>query len=212
MARQDDARRAEGPRANQKLRTRKDLLVAAARLLQDGRTPTMDEVAEAALVSRATAYRYFPTLEALLVEAPLQGAAPDADALFADDPSTDPAQRVDKALDALQRMTYRNAPQLRIMLAQSLGAASGDAPRRQNRRTQLIEAALAPVRDQLNPSTYRKLCRALALVFGTEAMIVCSDVLELDEAAAREVTGWAAQALVRAALDDRAAGTPRRRP
>ncbi|MBX3706107.1 MAG: TetR/AcrR family transcriptional regulator [Pseudomonadales bacterium] len=212
MAREDDARRAEGPRANQKLRTRKDLLVAAARLLQDGRTPTMDEVAEAALVSRATAYRYFPTLEALLVEAPLQGAAPDAEALFADDPSTDPEQRVDKALAALQRMTYRNAPQLRIMLAQSLGTAPGDAPRRQNRRTQLIEAALAPVREQLDAATYRKLCRALALVFGTEAMIVCTDVLDLDEAAAREVTGWTAQALVRAALDDRAAGTPRGRP
>jgi hypothetical protein len=47
-------------RENQRRRTRKDLLQAAARLMKEGRTPSLDEVAETALVSRATAYRYFP--------------------------------------------------------------------------------------------------------------------------------------------------------
>jgi len=61
------AARAERP--NQKRRTRKDLLLAAARLLQQGKRPSLEEVAEAALVSRATAYRYFPGVEPLLVEA-----------------------------------------------------------------------------------------------------------------------------------------------
>jgi AcrR family transcriptional regulator len=191
--------RGEG-RANQKLRTRKDLLVAAARLLKDGHTPTMDEVAEAALVSRATAYRYFPSLEALLVEAPLQGETPTPEALFDGDASIDPVARIDKALAALHRVTYRNAPQLRLMLANSLSAGLDGTPRRQNRRSQLIEAALEPVRGQLDAATHRKLCRALALIFGTEAMVVCTDVLQLNERAAREVTGWAAEALVRAAL------------
>ena len=53
-------------RRNQRLRTRKDLLLAAAGLLKEGRTPTMDDVAQHALVSRATAYRYFPSIDALL--------------------------------------------------------------------------------------------------------------------------------------------------
>src|SRR5690606_29203736 len=61
-------------RANQRLRTRKDLLRAAARLLAAGRTPTLEEVAAEALVSRATAYRYFPGIEALLLEAALDVA------------------------------------------------------------------------------------------------------------------------------------------
>ena len=56
-------------RRNQRLRTRKDLLVAASKLLKLGRRPTLEEVAEAALVSRATAYRYFPRVEILLLEA-----------------------------------------------------------------------------------------------------------------------------------------------
>ena len=70
-------------RPNQKSRTRKDLLRAAARLMKDGNCPTFEDVAEEALVSRATAYRYFSGLEALLVEAALDVAMPDAEALFA---------------------------------------------------------------------------------------------------------------------------------
>src|SRR6187549_3792259 len=84
-------------RPNQRHRTRKDLLAAAARLLKRGRPPDMDEVAQEAMVSRATAYRYFPSIEALLVEAPVDGAVPDPDAIFAADPSTDPADRLDRA-------------------------------------------------------------------------------------------------------------------
>ena len=53
-------------RPNQKMRTRKDLLQAASRLMQRGQKPGLDEVAEESLVSRATAYRYFPSMEGLL--------------------------------------------------------------------------------------------------------------------------------------------------
>ncbi len=56
-------------RTNQRYRARKDLIAAAAQLMKGGRKPTLEEVAEAAFVSRATAYRYFPNIEALLVEA-----------------------------------------------------------------------------------------------------------------------------------------------
>jgi AcrR family transcriptional regulator len=94
--------------SNQNLRTRKDLLLAASRLIKEGRRPTMDEVAEAALVSRATAYRYFPSLESLLVEAPLEGAMPDAEAVFASDTSSDPGERLDRAEAAIHRVTYQN--------------------------------------------------------------------------------------------------------
>ena len=49
-----------GGRARQKQRTR-DSLVAAARLLvSDGATPTVEEVAETAGISRTTAYRLLP--------------------------------------------------------------------------------------------------------------------------------------------------------
>lgn len=194
-------------RANQRHRTRKDLLLAAGRLLKEGRKPTMDDVAGEAMVSRATAYRYFPSLEVLLVEAPLDGAVPDAEDLFVGDPTVDPEERVDKAEAALHDMVYKNEAQLRLMLAYSLkqwleSDGKHEIPVRQNRRTQLIEAALAPVRDRLDETGYRRLCAALALIFGTESMVVFRDVLPLNEEAARKVKSWAVRALVRAALEE----------
>lgn len=199
--------------SKQRNRTRKDLLVAAARLLKQGRTPSMDEVADAALVSRATAYRYFPSVEALLVEAPLDTAVPDPHTVLADAPSADAVERVDRAEAALHAMCCHNEAQLRLLLAHSLGQAEAareraDIPIRQNRRTALIEAALAPVRDRLPEDTYRTLCAALALVFGPEAMIVFKDVLRVPDARAREVKSWAVRALVRQALQE----TPHRPP
>jgi AcrR family transcriptional regulator len=193
-------------RTNQRHRTRKDLLAAAGRLLKAGRTPDMDEVAREAMVSRATAYRYFPSIEALLVEAPLDGAVPGPGEVFAaGDQSTDVAERAVRAERAMHEAVYRNEAQLRVMLAASLerGGNGSEVPVRQNRRTPLIEAALAPARERLGEEAYGRLCAALALVFGTEAMVVFKDVLGVDEERAREVKGWAVRALVRAAENER---------
>lgn len=193
-----------GKPSNRELRTRKDLLLAASRLVKKGRKPTMDDVAAEALVSRATAYRYFPSVDALLVEAPIDNAVGDPGEMFAGDTSTDAEARIDAAEAALHRLVYDNEAQLRVMLANTIlhGKKAEGVPPRQNRRIPLIEAALATTRDRLKPAAYRRLCAALSVIFGTESMIVFQDVLRLDEAEARTVKSWAAKTLVRAALAD----------
>jgi AcrR family transcriptional regulator len=206
-------------RANQRQRTRKDLLSAAARLMKAGRCPTVAEVAEEARISRATAYRYFPSQDVLLAEAPIDDAVPGPRELFAGDPSTDPEERVDKAEKALHEMVTANEPQLRLMLARSLerpatGAKRDGIPVRQNRRGALIDAALEPARQRFDDSSYELLRAALAHFFGTESMVVTSDVLQLGPKKARAVKSWAVRALVRAALErspPRTNGRSRRR-
>jgi AcrR family transcriptional regulator len=196
------ARRVQG-RPNQRQRTRHDLLSAAARLLRRGVTPTIESVAEAAMVSRATAYRYFPTIDALLVEAPLEDDIPDAQRLFADGAPADPEVRIDAAEAALHDMVYRNEAQLCRLLASSLNREARDGtPVRQNRRSPLIDAALAPLRSRLSRAQYQRLSAALAVYFGPEAMVVFRDVLQIDSAQARRVKSWAVRALVRAALKE----------
>jgi AcrR family transcriptional regulator len=189
-----------GARANQKLRTRKDLLEAAARLMREGRTPSFDEVAEAALVSRATAYRYFPGLDALLLEAALDLDTPTPEALFADDVSTEPEARLARLDAALSGMVAANEAALRTMLAQSVQRIDGgDAPVRQNRREALIDAALDPVRDQFSAGDLDLLKKALPVFLGIETLVVFKDVLQLDDAEAARVRAWAIRALVAAA-------------
>ncbi|MCC6677526.1 MAG: TetR/AcrR family transcriptional regulator [Phycisphaerales bacterium] len=195
----------EAGRINQRRRTRKDILAAAARLLRMGRSPGMDDVAAEAGVSRATVYRYFPSVEALLVEAPLDGAVPGPAEVFGGDPSTDPVDRADRAEAILHDMVYRNEGQLRAMLAASLqrGEARAEGvPVRQNRRMPLIRAALAPARSRMSGEAHDTLCAALALMYGVESMVVFSDVLGIGEAQARRIKSWAVRALVRAAMEE----------
>src|ERR1700754_62271 len=68
------------PRDRQTRRTRRALVDAADALFAEGRVPTVAAVAERADVARATAYRYFPSQEALLLETTFLG---DSDAMRA---------------------------------------------------------------------------------------------------------------------------------
>jgi len=192
----------ESGRWKQRRRTRKELLAAAARLVKRGGTPTLEQVADEAMVSRATAYRYFPNVEALLIEVPLDVGTPDPATLFAGDSSTDPAARVERVDQALHDFIAENEAALRLMLAHALerkARGDGAMPVRQDRRTPLIAAALAPARDRFAPARLKTLTAALALIVGTEAMVVFRDVLQLDEGEARKVRRWAIRALVEAA-------------
>lgn len=189
-----------GGQANRRLRTRKDLLEAAARLLREGRNPSFEEIAEAALVSRATAYRYFPGLDALLLEAALHVETPTPDGLFADDASTDALSRVERLDAALSAMVAANEAPLRAMLAQSVQRAGDpDAPVRQNRRSPLVAAALTPAIPPLRPAELDTLSKALVVLMGIEAVVVFKDVLRLDDAEAARVRKWMIRALVEAA-------------
>src|SRR3954466_13689538 len=80
-------------RVNQKTRTRTAIVRAAAELSSTGREVTMPEVAKAALVSEATAYRYFPDLASLLREAIADQIPSPEEALAGGADPLDPAQR-----------------------------------------------------------------------------------------------------------------------
>ena len=104
-------------RTRQKARTRVALVDAARELLAAGGTPNVEEVAAAAGVSRATAYRYFPNQRALFVAAHPEVEAID---LLGDDAPEDPQQRLDRTIAELIRLTIDTEPELRTMLRLSL--------------------------------------------------------------------------------------------
>jgi AcrR family transcriptional regulator len=179
--------------------------------MKQGRSPSLEEIAEEALVSRATAYRYFPSVEALLVEAAVDVATPEAGELFRDDTSRDPVERMQRAEAAVHDVIIANEPLLRTMLAHAIqqGIQSDEnasLPRRQNRRTPLIEAALAPARDQFKPADLKILTRALGFIMGPESVVVAKDVLQLDDAETRKLKRWVIRALVEAARKPGAQG------
>src|SRR6187399_1015249 len=67
---------ARGPLSGPRARTGRLMLETAIRLMQSGATPSVSEVAEAAGVSRATAYRAFPSQAALVGAVVDEGLGP----------------------------------------------------------------------------------------------------------------------------------------
>lgn len=197
-------------RENQKLRTRNAIVVAARDLVIQGRLPSVVEVAEAALVSSATAYRYFPDQLSLL-RAALQDALPHVEEIATplDDMTTEPAERVARATEAFLRLTLKREPLVRAVMALSL-LQSVEAPAsrpeavalRPGYRLAWIAAALAPLEGTIAADELRRLTRALAVVMSSEALIALQDVCGLDADTAVDICAWAARTLVQAVVGE----------
>jgi AcrR family transcriptional regulator len=185
----------------QRRRTRKAIVEAAARLLADGHTPSIAEVAEAADVSRRTVYMYFASLEHLLADAALEATRARVEPTVK--LTGDPVHRVDALVRALARDALEIEHLGRTIIRHTIDAGpreDGDGPRRGYRRVEWIELALEPVRGQLGPKRFEQLVSALTLTIGWEAMIVLRDVRGLSPREVEDVCAWTARSLVSAAL------------
>ncbi|MGF7237146.1 MAG: TetR/AcrR family transcriptional regulator [Frankia sp.] len=168
-------------RVNQKRRTRTAIVEAARTLLASDGEVSMPAVARAALVSEATAYRYFPDLASLLREAftvvwssPAEVMAPIAD-------STDPVERVGFAAQVLLREVLAHQGAVRAVMAAAITKPEG-ADVRPGRRFGLIDHALAPLDDTLaktHPDQLEQLRRSLAIVVSAEAVFTLTDLYGL---------------------------------
>src|SRR5437868_6199617 len=112
---------AGGGRANQKARTRRAIVDACRGLIRDGRPVTMPEVARAALVSEATAYRYFPDLASLLAEAFVDAWPSPSEALRPVAASNDPVERVAFATRFLLEGVAQRQAAVRAMISATIG-------------------------------------------------------------------------------------------
>jgi AcrR family transcriptional regulator len=208
----------EDPRANQKERTRAALVAAAAGMLREGSAPTVPEAAQRAKVSRATAYRYFPTQDSLLVEVTaVNPAIAPVEALLDTLGNAGAEERLRLLLRSFipivqsEEMTMRTA--LRAYLDTWLESQRQGAPApavREGRRMRWLDKALAPVRQQLPPAQWRRLRAALSLVLGIEAVVVLKDVCHASDEETLATLEWAALALLRAGLPAAAAPRPKR--
>lgn len=199
-------------RDNQRARTRRDLVSAALRLVEQGLTPTVTEVADAAEISRRTAYRYFPNAEQLMVEALLEGTRSDVEReIEAGAVDDDIVCRVDRLVEALHHLTVDKEHLLRQMIRLTIDRESVPAGEtlRPSRRLEYVRQALEPLRDDLSPETYERLVHATAVVIGIEARIVLRDICGLDNESIVQTERWAAQALLTAALEQHPLATRR---
>jgi len=198
-------------RTSQKERTQKALISAARRLVAEGKTPTVEEAAVAADVSRTTAYRYFPTQRSLLFAA---HPVIEASSLLPPDASDDPAERLEVVIELFTQMVADTEAQLRTMLRLSLEPDAGEHETgllRKGRAIGWIEEALSPLRGQLSAKELRRLVLAIRSATGIEARVWLTDIAGLSTQEATQLMRWSARAMYRSALEEAIDRRSRRR-
>ena len=186
-----------GGRSNQKQRTRAALVAATREIVAQGGSPTVEEAATAARISRTTAYRYFATQSELLA-----AAHPEIErvSLLPDDPPADPARRLELVVHAYTQMTLRSERQYRAMLRLSLTDAPPELPLRQGRVIGWLEDALSPLQPRLGAAAVHRLALQIRSATGIESFVWLVDIGGLGRTAAIKLMRESARALLAAAL------------
>lgn len=183
---------------------RKMLLTTAMEMMARGITPSIAELAEAADVSRATAYRYFATQGELVSAIVGESLGPVLD-WQSDAPTA--AERI----DALFCTTYPRLEQYEVPLRAAIQLslqqisqqrASGSATERpfvRGFRIERLRSAAQPLQGKLDEAQFDRVVQALSLLYGTEVFLVLKDIWRLELDQILEVVRWTAGAVLQRA-------------
>jgi AcrR family transcriptional regulator len=168
---------------------------------------TVAAVAERAGVSRATAYRYFVSNDAVTIwatrpmsagpGAPEMPAAPEPEAL---------GDRAARLVRDHGVWAFDHQRELRALLALSLAPDAeqrGVSRRGKMRRAQWIEDGLLTyLPDTVTAEQRTRLAAALTPLFGSDAVVWTQDAAGLDQEESLDVMAWIARTLVEATIRD----------
>jgi AcrR family transcriptional regulator len=169
-----------GGRVHQKERTRAAIVTAAREAIASGGEVAMPQVAVRALVSEATAYRYFPDLASLLREALVGIWDSPRDAMAPIAHSDDPVERIGFATEVLLREVLAYQGAVRAMISAAITKPGVVA--RPGRRLGLIDEALRPLERTMavqQPARFAQLRRGLAVVVSAETLFTLTDLCGL---------------------------------
>lgn len=179
-------------------RTRALMVTTASRMMRRGLSPSVSEVAEAAGVSRSTAYRYFPTQADMLRAVVAEALGPILDW---DGAGQSGAARLASLYDVAMPRLFEHEATFRAALRQSLEAGvatPADGTLGRGHRRELLARATKGL--GLSPERSRRLVQALSLTFGIESIIVMKDIWGMGDSETQQTVLWAVRALLDAAL------------
>jgi AcrR family transcriptional regulator len=168
--------------------------------------PSIGAVAQAAGVSRATAYRYFSTRSKLIAAVV--------------DSSLGPVRRFESKLEDVEgrvaelfgttfaRFTEFE-PQMRSALQLSLEhealQAAGrlqEAPYKRGYRRDILRRTFSPLLQSMPDWSVDRLCKAMSLLYGIEPYVVLKDIWDCNNEEVGEIALWMANALLSQAQQD----------
>ncbi|QJW53170.1 hypothetical protein HL670_00020 [Serratia plymuthica] len=162
-------------------RTRKLLLDSAMVLFDGGTFPSITELALHAQVSRATAYRYFPTQSALVAAVVAESLGPILEWQPTDN---DARARIQQLLSFAYPQMEQHEGALRAALQLSLqqwaeARSSTIKPIEKlvrGNRKRLLKLAVEPLQDKLPPEALQRVIHSFSLIYGSEVFLVLKDI------------------------------------
>lgn len=186
-------------------RTFRLLMDEALALVRRGRIPSVAEVAQSAGVSRATAYRYFPTRSKLVGALVAEALAPVRQ--YVPREGEDGLERLNILIDKTYPRFRKYEPHMRAALQLALehralerAGLLEEEPFRRGQRREILKLATEPLRRKLPEKAYFRLVNALSVVYGIEPFIVLKDICGASDKETEAVVRWMMEALVAHAL------------
>ncbi|WP_411853257.1 TetR/AcrR family transcriptional regulator, partial [Yersinia enterocolitica] len=206
MSHQDKPEQASPSLTTIRARTRRLLIDTAMSMYEQGAFPSITEVANAAQLSRATAYRYFPTQSALVSAMVDESLGP----ILAWQPTQpDARQRIAELLSFAYPRMLQHEGVLRAALHLSLQqwADNRSNPNNEEKlirgnRKRLLKLAVEPLEGKLTPAALQRVIHAFSLIYGSEVFMVLKDIWHLDDAGIQDVTQWMGKAILLQAETD----------
>ncbi|HDL7424697.1 TetR/AcrR family transcriptional regulator [Yersinia enterocolitica] len=206
MSHQDKPEQASPSLTTIRARTRRLLIDTAMSMYEQGAFPSITEVANAAQLSRATAYRYFPTQSALVSAMVDESLGP----ILAWQPTQpDARQRIAELLSFAYPRMLQHEGVLRAALHLSLQqwADNRSNPNNEEKlirgnRKRLLKLAVEPLEGKLTPEALQRVIHAFSLIYGSEVFMVLKDIWHLDDAGIQDVTQWMGRAILLQAETD----------
>ncbi|NRB52021.1 MAG: TetR/AcrR family transcriptional regulator [Saprospiraceae bacterium] len=186
-------------RINQKLKTRSKIIKSAQQFLSQGQSFTLEDVASASGVSRATIYRYYSSLEALSAEVALDLNIQSPEEIYEAHKHLPVQEMILQIQDYINRFSIDNEAAFRKFLSIAI---AGDSPETKRGARRVSTLSLALQKEKLGPenSEIRNLIHIATVLMGMEALIVTKDVCRLGDQQSMELLRWGLNKILQATL------------
>jgi Transcriptional regulator len=187
-------------------RTFEHLLHTAVSILDEGHELTITELADKSGISRATAYRYFPTQSDLISAVVDHSLQP---ILHWQSDEQDVGKKMNDFLSFAFAQMIKHEGAIRAAMRLSLqqwvtdrSASSSNSEKfvRGNHK-EVLSNLLQPLQSQLNEELNNKLIYTLSIIFGSQ-ITVLKDVWNLDDSYIVSLSQWIIKAVINQAKQD----------
>ena len=178
-------------RIKQKQKTRTVILAAAKRLMKKSKRISLEDIAEEAEISRATIYRYFSTVDLLILEASLDIHHLSVDEIKKEVDHLSMRDRIFFIQEHYNTLAQKNEIEFRRYMSAVLSESVTNKKKvRGARRVASLKKSLEPFKKELSKKEYERLIHIATILMGIDALLVSKDVCGLNNKDSSDLLHW----------------------